>query len=223
MKSRKRVRRVEPARRGELEIAAAVAREAILQLHVGAALRLIDLAADRVHPTRMMRIYVRLHGFGQTEAMVVSSRLLAQLGKRAARGEVTPLSEADADLNEEQVSIVRAVRDRLRGRQHHDLRRWIELHTGSTKVALLELHVRHAEVFSRQLADKFTIEEAVDVYMDMAGAEPTLRDVLYFGVLDRLANEELPRREGVSSWKARTPQGDAHDATTWRDRARLRG
>jgi hypothetical protein len=180
--------------RSELEISAAVAREAAVQLHVTCALRLIELAADRSSASRALRIYVRLHGFGETEAAIVSSRVLAQLGKRAARSGAAPfVIEGEEDLGDEPVSLVRAVRERLRGRIHVDLRRWIELHTGASKLALLELHVRHAEGFARELTATHSIAEAAQVYVDLVGIPPALREMLYLGITERLAEEELPR------------------------------
>ena len=194
MSPRRRVGKLEPAQRTELEISAAVAREAALQLHVNSSLRLIELASDRISASRALRIYVRLHGFGETEAAIISSRVLAQLGKRAARTGAAPfVIDGEEELSDEPVSIVRAVRERLRGRIHHDLRRQIELHTGATKLAILDLHVRHAEGFARELSATHSIAGATEVYVDLLGIQPSLREMLYLGVVQRLADEELPR------------------------------
>jgi len=88
------------------------------------------------------------------------------------------------------------VKNRLRGRVHHDLRRKVEIATGSTQVALIELHCRHALKFVRDLAETHSISEATTLYADMAGVPAMYKDTLYLFLLDRLAAEELPRAAG---------------------------
>jgi hypothetical protein len=204
MSRRKGSKALDAAKRSELEIAAAVAREGILQLHMTAALRLIEIASDRVSAVRILGIYLRLHGFNGAEASILANRVLAHIGQRAARGAVigSPvIVEGDEpEIQQDAVSLLRAVRERLRGRIHHELRRWVELHTGATQLALLDTHVRHAERFVRELAETHSVSAATQVYIEMVGVGPALREVLYLGVLDKLADEELPKR------KSKTPE-----------------
>lgn len=210
MSRRKRSKALDAAKRSELEIAAAVAREGILQLHVTAALRLIEIASEQVSAVRILGIYLRLHGFGGADASILANRVLAQIGQRAARGLSTGtpvITEGDEpEIEQDAVSLLRAVRERLRGRIHHELRRWVELHTGQTQLALLDAHVRYAERFVRDLAETHSRSAATQVYVEMVGVGPALREVLYFGVLDKLAEEELPKRKTKSADVAVLPK-----------------
>jgi hypothetical protein len=192
---RKASRKLSAAKRRELEVASAVAREAVLQLHVARAVKMIDLAGDRVSALRMVNIYLRLQGLNGPEGAIVANRVLALLGQRGHKGPATTLFiEGEADQREEEPrSVFRIVRDRLRGRVHHELRRHVELHSGATQVALLDIHVRHALRFVKELADTHSINDAVELYSELTGVAAAVEDALYVFVLDRLAADELPR------------------------------
>ena len=194
MSSRKAFKKIPPAKRRELDVAAAVARESIMQLHVTRAVKLIDLSADRVSAVRVLNVYLRLHGMTGPTAELMAGRVLASLGHRASRGSVATLFvEGEDSAEPEAASLFRVVRDRLRGRVHHELRRWFELYTGATHVALLEVHVRHAQKFVRELGETHSISSACTVYCELVGVPVTMREPLYLFVLDRLSTEELPR------------------------------
>src|SRR5690606_33153695 len=83
MRTKTRVR-VDPSVKRQLEVAAAVASEEVLQLHAARALELVELAGDRVTAPRMLMIYARVHQLDQTGAQAVMTRALAVLGQRAA-------------------------------------------------------------------------------------------------------------------------------------------
>lgn len=193
MKSRKSARTLEVAQRRELQIAAAVAREKAMQFHVSSALRLIALAADRISPLRMLEIHVRLHWVVGAEAELLANRVLAALGESApadaARLFVAGQIEPEADTT----SIWRSVRSRLRGRVHHDLRRWIELAVGAAQAGLVHIHVQHAVRFAQELAETHTVAEAGALYIEMVGMPTPLQQAFHLTLLNRLAGEELPR------------------------------
>ncbi|HEX6558740.1 MAG TPA: hypothetical protein VF021_04740 [Longimicrobiales bacterium] len=195
MSSRKKSKLTAEKRR-ELQVCAAVARETLLQTHVARALKLIELANNRVSVMRMLAIYARLHDLSDADGEVFSNRVLALLGHRARKGQA-PLVyvEGEDEQPSSGRSVVRAVRDRLRGRRLHDLRRWIELHTGSTQAALIEVHVRHALRFVAELKDTHSIAEALKVYDELVEVPSNMTDALYIFTLDRLAIEELPRQQ----------------------------
>jgi hypothetical protein len=196
MSQSKPSRKLPPAKRRELQVAAAVAREAVLELHLNRALRLIELADQRVSAVRILSIYLRLQGLVGATAEVLANRVLAALGQRGRKG-LTPslFVEGEDESEHNERSFWRVVRDRLRGRVHDDLRRWVELHTGATQVAILDVHVRHALGFVRELAATHTIENACAVYCDLAEVPVNLGSPLYMFVLDRLATDELPRKQ----------------------------
>lgn len=195
MSTLKPSRKLTVAKRRELEVLAALAREAVTQFHVNSALSLIELAADRVSAVRMLDIYLRMHGIVSAEAELLSYSVLAALGHRASKGAAASLFvEGEEPVTPERGSLFKILKGRLRGRIHHDLRRWVELATGSAQAGLLDIHVRHAGKFARELTDSHSVGQASELYADMAGVPANLRDSLYIFLLDRLAAEELPRR-----------------------------
>jgi hypothetical protein len=195
MNPRNPSRKLTVARRRELEVHAALAREAVTQFHVNSAISMIELAAGRVSAVRMLDIYLRMHGIVGPEAELLSYSVLAALGHRASKGAVASLFvEGEEPAQPERGSVLKIVRNRLRGRTHHDLRRWVELATGASQAGLLDIHVRFAVKFARELTESHSILKAVKLYTEMAGVPAALRDPLYMFLLDRLASEELPRR-----------------------------
>jgi hypothetical protein len=181
------------AKRRELELAAAVAREEAVQFHVNSALGFIGLGTDRVQPERMLDIYLRLHGMSGAHGELLAYRVLAALGQGAPT-EPPHFPETEPEPPTSPTSLLGTVRNRLRGRVHHELRRWIELATGATQAGLLQLHVRHAIRFARDLAETHTVAQASALYANMAGVPAALEDSLYIFLVDRLAAEELPKR-----------------------------
>ncbi|HEX6132968.1 MAG TPA: hypothetical protein VFZ24_03230 [Longimicrobiales bacterium] len=200
MSSHKTSRKLGVAKRRELEVSAALAREAVTQFHVNSALSLIELAADRVSAVRMLDIYLRMHGIVGPEAELLSYSVLAALGHRASKGTTASLFvEGEEPAPLEQASLLKLLKVRLKGRVHHDLRRWVELATGATQAGLVDIHVRHAVRFARELGDSHSIAQAAELYAEMAGVPVILRDMLYIYLLERLAAEELPRRNQTTA------------------------
>jgi hypothetical protein len=196
MSPRKKARLTAEKRR-ELMVAAAVAHEAILQTHVGRAMRMIELSGNRVSVMRMIAIYTRLHGLSKMDVEALANRVLALLGR--SRKSQTPAMyvEGESENFDDSRSIMGSVRERMRGRRLHDLRRWIDLHAGSTQAALLEIHVRHALRFVQELHASHSTIEAIGVYEDMVMVPDNMTDALRIYVMDRLAAEELPKGSAI--------------------------
>ena len=184
--------KVSAERRRELQVAAAVAREALLQVHVARGLELIALAGNRISVIRMLDIYARVNMLSTVDAELVATRLLAALGNGPQNGDKPLVYVEGEDSATGERRFLGVVRDRLRGRIFNDLRRWVELHTGTTQVALLDMHVQHALRFVDMLRDTHTIAAALQVYAELVNVPKGLTDTLYIMVLDRLAAQELP-------------------------------
>ena len=188
--------RISAEKQRELQVAAAVAREAILQAHVARALKLIELAGDRVSAVRMLEIYARVQELHAAEAEAVAMRLLASIGQKAKKG-IRPAVYVEGEKDDDGRSIVSFVRDRLRGRVHHDLRRWVELHAGVTRVALLDIYVKHAVKFAEDLRETHPTSAALSIFRDLTGVPNSMKEALEMFVLEKLAANELPRGGGV--------------------------
>lgn len=197
MDSRRSPRKLTLAKRRELEVAAAVARDEVMQFHISSALRLIELAAGRVSAGRMVDIYIRLHSIGGALAELLSYSVLAALGQRSSHGATASLVvEGEDAVAKDARSVLRILRGRLRGRVHHELRRSVELAMGAAQVGLLDIHVHHALRFARDLSETHDTAQAVDVYAGMTDVPSPTRSILYAFVLDRLAADELPAYHG---------------------------
>lgn len=197
MSPRKKAR-VSAEKRRELQVAAAVARESLLQTHVTQALELISLAGNRVSVMRMLQIYVRVNALTQTDAELVTTRLLATLGGGLADRSKPVVYVEGEDGVAGDLPFFGVVRERLRGRTLNDLRRSVELHTGSTQIALLEAHVQHALRFVAMLSETHTVSAALEAYAELVVVPKALADILYVFVLDRLALSELPAEPGAT-------------------------
>jgi hypothetical protein len=180
-------------KRRELMVAAAVAHEAVLQTHVARAMRMIELSGNRVSVVRLITIYTRLHELSKMDIEALGNRVLALLGRSRKAQTPAMYVEGESENFDNSRSIMGNVRDRMKGRRLHDLRRWIELHTASTQAALLEIHVRHALRFVQELQATHSTQEAVNVYEEMVMVPDNMTAALRIYVLDRLAAEELPK------------------------------
>jgi hypothetical protein len=201
MSRRTTSRKLSAATARELQVAAAVAREAVQQLHVEHALELIRCADGQVSDLRMLDIYLRLLDLTGPGGDAVANRVLASLGRTRApalgrAGAFRDEGEPE-DVVADDRSLLRLLRRRLRGRVHHELRRTVELRTGVVHAALLDLHSGHALGFVGLLADTHTIGQACSVYTSMVQLPPTLAAMLYVMVLDRIAANESP-----AAWRA---------------------
>ena len=180
-------------KRRELMVAAAVAHEAVLQTHVARAMRLIELSGNRVSVMRMITIYTRLHDLSKMDVEALANRVLALLGR--SRKSATPAMyvEGESENFDDGRSLMGSMRDRMKGRRLHDLRRWVQLHTASTQAALIEIHVRHALRFVQELHATHSTVDAINVYEEMVNVPDNMTAALRIYVMDRLAAEELPK------------------------------
>lgn len=204
MPERYRTRKLAAPLRRALDVAAAIATEEVLSAHVNQVLELVELAEGRVAPQRAADIYLRLHGLEDPTATVVRTRVLAELGQRARTGVVVEAAVDEATA-ESPRGPFRTLRERLRGRVHHDLRRWMEIHTGRAEVVVLDIHVRNALVFVQTLAPDVPIGEAVAIYREKVGVRDQLGEVLYWFVLSRMSEAELPAAGEVETSDLRIP------------------
>lgn len=200
----------EPMRR-RVELAIAVAQERLLSTHVDHALRLIQLIGGQVPFENALGIYTRMLRLSDDEARVITTRALAILGEQGTGlTEYTePAPETTEPAERESTrSFLRIMRQRLRGRVKDDLRRWVELAAARTEVALLNTHVENALNFVELVEKEQHPGEAVELYLDALEVRESVAEVVYYLVLGRIADEELPEMNRSSApRRAQTPAG----------------
>lgn len=194
----------------KLRIAAAVAREALLDVHVVRALELVELGRGRVEAIRMLEIYRRLHHLDETVMLSVANRVLAILGEQALETVMAPVEE-DSGAEPPKRLPARTLMGRMRalfigGRVHFTLRRHVILHTGRTETALMQVHAEHALRFADILDAEARPEEAVGIYREMLGVRDSLHEALYFLMLSRMSNREAAPRSAEAETTGRAPE-----------------
>jgi hypothetical protein len=178
--------------REELQIAAAMAREEILEIHVGQLLELIQITESKLSSKRATETYIQLHSVDQETARQITGKTLAALGKKretesTIRIETTDTEPATKNGPDSQRSLFARVRLRLSGGIYNELRESIELHTGRTQVALLNTHVENALRFVQILTPEQSIATAAELYHEMVNVRRSVAEIVYFMVLDRLS------------------------------------
>jgi hypothetical protein len=186
----------EPMRR-RVELAIAVAQERILSTHVDHVLNLIQLVGNQVPFENALAIYTRLLRLSEDEARVITTRALAIMGERANKAEAWPelITEAEAQESTRTGggrSLMKNVRQRLRGRVNEDLRRFVELAAARTEVSILETHVDNALGFVEMLEKELPFTEAVELYLEGLDVRDSIAEVAYYMALSRLADKTIP-------------------------------
>lgn len=163
--------------REQLDLAAAVATEAVQDAHVRFALELLDEGGDRVPVERLLDAYARLLHLTDDEQRQLTDRVYGALGRdpEAARG--TRLQSRR--------SVVHRAATRLRGRVHPRLRTWLERHAARATLSVLDLHAEHALRFVVILLDHRPPEEAARLYAERLGLRPTGAEMVRLQVLAR--------------------------------------
>lgn len=198
--------------REELQIAAAMAREQILEIHVRQLLELIQITEPKLSTKRATETYIQLHSVDQDAARQIAGKTLAALGKKRETESTIRIETADTETvaksgPDTQRSLFAQIRLRLSGGIYHELRERIELHTGRTQIALLNTHVENALRFVQILTPEQSIATAAELYHELVNVRRSLAEVVYFMVLDRLSGTggRLPEHETDRPKTPRSP------------------
>jgi hypothetical protein len=168
-------------------MAAAAAAEQVLDLHVVSALEVVEEGGDRAPVDRLLTTYARLHYLEARNEWRLRERVLAALGREG--GDAWTQRELAAPR-----SLFRRIARRVRGRVHHELREWVELHTAQVQLTLVDLHVRHALVFVRILEPHLSSGEAVDTYARMLELRSTTAEYVRMKALLTIDRGDQPAR-----------------------------
>jgi hypothetical protein len=191
----------EPMRR-RVELAIAVAQERILSTHVDHVLNLIQLVGNQVPFENALAIYTRLLRLSEDEARVITTRALAIIGERANESEAWPELITEAEVEESNKrgggrSIMKQVRQRLRGRVNDDLRKFVELAAARTEVSILNTHVDNALGFVDMLDKELPFNEAVELYLEGLEVRDSIAEVGYYLALSKIADKTIPEPKPI--------------------------
>ena len=197
MKNPFNTRDLSEAVRRRVELAIAVAQERLLATHVDHALSLIQLVGEKVPFENALAMYTRMLRLSDDEARVITTRALAILGERAAETAAWPELITEAEMKEADAgggrrNLMKVMRQRLRGRVHEDLRKFVELAAARTEVALLNTHVDNALNFVDLLEQDTSLNDAVELYLEALEVRESIAEVAYYLTLTRLAEKHLP-------------------------------
>jgi hypothetical protein len=165
-----------------MQIAIAVAAEAVMDEHVRAATELVRHGSDRAPVERLLAVYARLHRVADTTMYSVVERTLAGLGE-------DPDQSVGAAGLDAPRSLVRRTRLRLRGRVNPDLREWVEGHTARVELRIQDTLVRLARSFVSIGEGSLTPRQALDLYAEMLELDPVTATMVRLRVLDALYPE----------------------------------
>jgi hypothetical protein len=179
-------------------LAAARAREQILDKHVASALVLVTEGSPEIPVDRLLGAYGRLQGLENATHHQVAERVLAALGD-------------ELDTRPTQLELIaprspwrRLVR-RLRGRVHHEFREWLERHSARVHLELIDLHVRHALEFIRITDGHSSPARAIASYCDQLRLRPATAEIVRLMALRSLDTQHRTGQAGTVRAGGPTP------------------
>jgi hypothetical protein len=175
----------------EIDLAAALAREQVLETHLRFLIEFVERARGDIPPPRVLSIYQRLHHLAPSDGLLLAHRLMVVIGQRESEEPADIQPPMDADR--EQVpwngpgTLFRRISRRLRGRVNPGLRDWVELHTGRAEIAVLEVHVENAARFIEILGPDTPYAASIELYANLMHIPVSRVETLYLLALDRVA------------------------------------
>jgi hypothetical protein len=202
-----------------MSVAIAVARQRLLDAHFTYVLELIQQSQGDVAAPQALTIYARVHRLSEIDLQALKNRVLVYLGRVAAT-DVTDLPHTFMAIDgavewDITASLVDRIRRRLGGRRNHELRDWIDQHSGHVECDLMKLHVDNLVALSEVMGEDARPVDVTRMYMREADVRDELWEPLYWGLLDRQYDRFV-----AESAVARDRESDIEKPTT---RARLGG
>lgn len=201
--------------RRKLEVATAMAWEALVETHVGEATSFVALLADRLSLEDSLTRYFRELDLSETMVTAVRTRvllateeeeqgerLLAPESERALEGatpapaEPGPLPLHPEGLDEDEGwrrfmpdAVVREIRERQR--RTEEIERIVQLALARSEEALIRTHVENAISFAALLDDHLALDRAVQQYLGAVLLSGCRGQVVFQRTMARLADVHL--------------------------------
>jgi hypothetical protein len=215
-------RRLPDAMRRRLEVATAMAWEALVDAHTTHALDFLALLEGRMQMQEALTRYLREMGIIEPMATAVRTKVLVALEDAETAGARVQLHEAEAEaeaaaspddvvVTEEEEdededegwrrftpgALVSGVRERQRSRDATD--RLILLSTARAEEAVIATHVDNAITFVALLDSAVGLDRAVQEYIRLIGLAGGRAQAVFQRTMARLAEVHLPRmRRGTA-------------------------
>lgn len=180
-----------PLRR-QAQLLNALARERLVDVHLKYAMEFVDRASGTLDPERTLEIYARLHHLRGQDADHIFQKVLVALGRRTSLKPFVHEEPAEPILAETPRTVLGQIRRRLRGRANHELREWVEYHTGRAETELLWTHVENARQFVDLLEPFLGLGGAVTRYADDLDIPPSRTEIIYYLMLAAASVEAPP-------------------------------
>jgi hypothetical protein len=196
-------RRLPEAVRHRLEVATAMAWEALVDAHVKQALEFIALFEDRFPLEEALNRYVREMDIGEVMGAAVKTRVLvtvedelpaapAAVVIRDGDDEVVEADEGEGWRRFRPDVVMRGVIERQRSREETE--RLVELAIARAEEEMIKAHVDNAITFAALLEDAGALSRAVEQYLAALNVVGGRGQSVLQRTMARLADVHLPRR-----------------------------
>jgi hypothetical protein len=196
-------RRLPDSIRRRLEVATAMAWEALVEAHVANALQFIALLREHLTLEEGLSRYLVEMDLGDSMGSAVRTRVLVNLEGREPENEETPAlplrSETDHPDDETDSEgwrrfrpdvVMREVRQRQRRNDKMD--GWIQLAIARAEEGLITTHVDNAITFAALLEEHLPLASAVQQYIGAVSLTGGRAQSVYQRTMARLADVHLP-------------------------------
>lgn len=188
--------------RHRLDVATAMAWEALIEAHVIQALEFITLFEDRLSLEDALNKYIREMDLAETMAAAVRTRVLVTLEEDVQEDSDTPVpirGDGDEDAAGESWRrfrpdvVMRGVFERQR--RNEEIDRLVELAIARSEEEIIKTHVDNAITFAALLEDSGSLSRGVSQYISSLNLVGGRAQAVLQRTMARLADVHLPRRE----------------------------
>ena len=187
--------------RRRVEVATAMAWEALIDTHTQQALDFVNLLEGRLTLEEALTRYLREMDVTEAIASAVRTRVLIELEQPDHSKPHLQVHEAEEPAPEEDDEgwrrfrpdvMVRGVRERQRRNEETD--RWIELSIARSEEAIILTHIDNAITFVALLDEHLIMSRAVQQYLAAVALTGGRSQSVFQRTMARLAEVHLPRR-----------------------------
>jgi hypothetical protein len=205
MPARKSYRRVSDAQKHRLDVAAAMAWEALVDAHVAQAREFVSLFEDRLALEEALTRYIREMDVGDTMGSAIRTRVLVTFEDNPEKIEspvpIRSPDDSDAPDGDEGWRrfrpdvVMRGVVERQRSKE--ELERLIELAIARAEEEIIKTHVDNAITFAALMEDAGSLSRGVEHYIDALKVYGGRGQAVLQRTMARLADVHLPQKKGV--------------------------